>query len=154
MRYVNSSFRLFALMSAVAALAALAACGGGADTGQQKTDSAAAAAVPSAAPPAESFALAGEDGSWTVDINPAGIVFHRKKGAKMDSIVFDYKAPKINGAISEYTSFRKGADTLHRIDISMAMAACTDKANMQHTHMAQVWVDQKEFAKGCGDKKR
>lgn len=127
---------------------AVAACGGGAEKTAETTDSTAAAAV--APPPAESFALSGDDSSWAVDITPGNIAWRTLKGKK-DSIMFDYKAPSVNGAITEFTSIRMAADT-HRIDITLAMVPCTDKKNNQYTHKAQVWVDQKPYT-GCAVKK-
>jgi uncharacterized membrane protein len=137
----------------VMAAALLTACAGGEKA--ETTDSAAAAAA-QAPPPAESFTLAADDGSWTADISPTGIVYRPRN---RDSLTFEYKAPTVNGAISDYESLMTGKDTV-RISISLAMTKCTDKAGAEYTHMAQVWLtgrqggrDVNTQTKGCANKK-
>ena len=149
MRY-GHSFRLAAMLTASIVLAACA--GGGEKT---ETPDSAATAAAAAPPPPESFTLASEDGSWSGDITPAGIVY-RAKGR--DSLVFDYKAPNVNGALSDYESLMTAKDTA-RISISLAMTKCTAKG-AEYTHMAQVWVTGKQGGrtlntqvKGCANKK-
>lgn len=149
MRYGKSFFRLAALMTAMSVIA----CAGGEKAAETPDSAAAAAAAP---PPAESFALASEDGSWSGEITPAGIVY-RAKGR--DSLVFEYKAPAISGAISEYESLTTAKDTA-RITINLAMTKCTDKSGAEYTHMAQVWLSGKQGGrelntnvKGCANKK-
>jgi hypothetical protein len=146
MRNAHSTLRFVALVTAVVGAAA---CGG--ETAQT-ADSAAAAPPPAPAP--ESFALVGEDGSWSVDITPANIVWRQKKGARTDSVVFDYKAPSVNGAFYEYESLRLANDTT-RISINLAMVKCNDKAGAEYTHKAQVWLTGGVTATvaGCGTKK-
>ncbi len=150
MRYGNS-FRMAAILAAVTLLAA---CAGGGEKKETPDSAAAAAAAPPPAP--ESFTLASEDGSWSGEISPAGIVY-RPKGR--DSLVFAFKAPTINGAISEYDALMTTKDTV-RISISLAMTKCTDKAGAEYTHMAQVWLTGKQGGrqlntqtKGCANKK-
>ena len=150
MRY-GHSFRLAAVLSAVTVLAA---CAKGAE--KTETPDSAAAAAAAAPPPPESFTLASEDGSWTGDISPAGIVY---KAKGRDSLVFEFKAPVVNGAIHEYESLMTAKDTA-RISINLAMTKCTDKAGAEYTHMAQVWLSGKQGGrplntqvKGCANKK-
>ena len=142
MRY-GHSFRIAALLTAVTVLAACAA-----KEEAATPDSAAAAAPP---PPAESFTLAAEDGAWSGDITPAGVVFRHKRN---DSLVFDYKAPTVNGALSDYDLLMTGKDTV-RLTVSLAMTPCTDKAGKQYTHLAQVYLtgDVKLESRGCAIKK-
>jgi len=90
------------------------------------------------------------DGSWSVDITPSAIVWRKGKAGK-DSIVFDFKAPTLNGAIADYTSIKTVPDT-HRIDISVVPYACKDKAQKEYTHKAQVYVDGKQYPSGCAMK--
>ena len=149
MRYARTSFSVAALLIAATTLS----CAGGEKT---ETPDSAAPAVAAAPPPPESFAMAAEDGSWTGDITPAGIVY-RPKGR--DSLVFDFKQPTVNGAISDYESLMTGKDTV-RISISLATTKCTDKAGAEYTHMAQVWLTGKlrgrelnTQTKGCANKK-
>jgi uncharacterized membrane protein len=149
MRYGKSSFRMAAFMTAMIAIA----CAGGEKAADMPDSAAAAAAAP---PPVESFTLASEDGSWSADITPTAIVY-RAKGR--DSLVFDYKAPTVNGAINEYESLMTAKDTA-RISISLAMTKCTDKAGTEYTHMANVWLTGKQggrelntAVKGCANKK-
>lgn len=146
MRHARASFRLAAFMSAVI----LAAC---ATNEQAETDSAAMAAAEP--PPPESFTMVGDDGSWTGDITPAAIVYRPRS---RDSLVFDFKPPTVNGAISEYEVLMTGKDTI-RISISLAMTPCT-AGGTQHTHMAQVWLtgkrggrDLNTQTKGCASRK-
>ena len=127
MRYARASFRLAAFLSAVI----LVAC---ATNEQADTPDTAATAAAAAPPPAESFTLVADDGSWSGDITPAGIVFRHKRN---DSLMFDYKSPTVNGAISDFESLMTGQDTV-RITISLAMTRCTDKAGKEYTHLAQV----------------
>lgn len=143
MRY-GHSFRIAALLTAVTALAACAA-----KEEAATPDSAATAAA--APPPAESFTLAAEDGAWSGEITPAGIVFRHKRN---DSLVFEYKPPNVNGAISDYESLITGTDTV-RFTASLAMTPCTDKAGKQYTHKAQVYLtgDVKLESSGCAIKK-
>jgi uncharacterized membrane protein len=150
MRY-GPSLRLAAVLTAVTVLAA---CAGGGE--KKETPDSAAAAAAAAPPPPESFTLKAEDGSWSGDISPAGIVY-RPKGR--DSLVFEFKAPSVNGAISEYEQLMTGKDTV-RISISLAMTKCTDKSGAEYTHMAQVWLTGKQNGKsintetkGCASKK-
>ena len=150
MRYGNS----IRMAAGLAAVILLAACAGGGEKKETPDSAAAAAAAPPPAP--ESFTLASQDGSWSADISPAGIVY-RAKGR--DSLVFDYKAPNVNGGISEYESLMTAKDTA-RISISLAMTKCTDKSGAEYTHMAQVWVTGKQAGrtlsvdtKGCAKKK-
>jgi uncharacterized membrane protein len=146
MRNTRHILRLSAFLGAVAAT--VAACGGGGETAQQ-ADTTMAAAAPAPAP--QSYTLVADDGTWTVDITPANIVWHHKRGSRSDSIVFDYKEPTVDGALYNYTSILMAADT-HRIDITLAMTKCTDNANKEHSYQAQVWVDQAPY-KGCADSK-
>jgi uncharacterized membrane protein len=150
MRYGNS----IRMAAGLAAVILLAACAGGGEK-KETPDSAAAAAA--AAPPApESFTMTAQDGSWTADITPAGIVY-RAKGH--DSLTFAFKPPAVNGAINEYESLMMGGKDTVRISISLAMTNCTDKAGGQYTHMAQVWLTGKQAGrtlnvdtKGCAKK--
>ncbi len=151
MRNANHTIRLSAFLIAAAAVAVACGGGGGGEQAAPATDSTAAAATAAPAAAPESFDLVSDDGSWNVDITPANIVWHHTKGGRADSIVFDYKDPSVDGALSNYTSIRMAADT-HRIDITLAMVKCVDKSNKEHTHQAQVWVDQVSY-KGCADKK-
>lgn len=143
MRYARTSFSVAALLIAATTLS----CAGGEKT--ETPDSAAAAVA--APPPPESFTLAGEDGSWSGDITPAGIVFRHKKN---DSLVFDYKPPTPTGAILDYESLMTGKDTV-RITISLALTKCTDKAGKEYTHIAQVYLtgDVTMQSRGCASKK-
>lgn len=147
MRNTRHILRLSAFLAAVAAT--VAACGGGGETAQQADTAAAAAATP--APASQSYTLVGDDGTWNVDISPANIVWHHKRGSRSDSIVFDYKEPSVVGALYNYTSIRLAADT-HRIDITLAMVKCVDNSKQEHSYQAQVWVDQVSY-KGCADSK-
>ena len=151
MRYGKSFFSVAAFMTA---MTFITACAGGKEA--EKTPDSAAAAATAAPPAAESFTLASEDGSWTGDITPAGIVY-RPKGR--DSLSFEFKAPTVNGAISDYESLMTGKDTI-RISISLAMTKCTNKSGAEYTHMAQVWLTGKQGGrelntqtKGCASKK-
>jgi len=146
MRYARPSFRIAAFLSAVTLLAC--ASGEKADS----ADSAAAAAAAAPPPPAaESFTLAADDGSWSGDITPAGIVFRHKRN---DSLMFEYKPPTVNGAISDYDVLMTGKDTI-RLSVSLAMTNCTDKAGKTYTHIAQVYLtgDVKMESRGCAIKK-
>lgn len=145
MRYARPSFRIAALLSAVTLLA----CAGGEKADASADSAAAAAAAPPPAP--ESFTLVANDGSWSGDITPGGIVFRHKKN---DSLMFDFKPPTVNGAISDYESLMTGQDTV-RISVSLAMTSCTDKAGKQYTHLAQVYLtgDVKLQSSGCAIKK-
>jgi hypothetical protein len=144
MRNARTSFRIAAFLAAVTMLA----CASGEET--ETPDSAAAAAA--APPPApESFTMAAEDGSWTGDITPAGIVFRHRRN---DSLMFEYKPPTPTGAILDYESLMTGTDTV-RITISLALTKCTDKAGKEYTHIAQVYLtgDVTMQSRGCASKK-
>lgn len=99
--------------------------------------------------PVASFVLTGDDGSWTGEITPGGIVF--RTGALRNSIAFDYAAPRDDGVVSRYTSVRMAADT-HRIDIALSTAPCGDNEGTTPTHRALVWVDRIEYV-GCAVRK-
>jgi hypothetical protein len=144
MRHARTSFRFAAFLTAVTVLA----CAGGEKA--ETADSAASAAA-TAPPPAESFTLAAEDGAWSGDITPTGIVFRHKKN---DSLLFDYKPPTVNGALSDFESLMMGKDTV-RLTVSLAMVPCTDKAGKQYTHKAQVYLtgDVQLTSGGCANKK-
>ena len=146
MRYGNSILRLAAALTAVSVLAA---CAGGAE--KTETPDSAAAAAAAAPPPAESFALASDDGSWSGDISPSGVVFRHKKN---DSLIFDYKAPTVTGALSDYDLLMTGKDTV-RLTVSLAMTKCTDKAGKEYTHIAQIYLtgDVQMQSRGCATKK-
>ena len=151
MRYGKSFFRVAASMTAITLIAA---CAGG-EKAAETPDSAAAAAA-AAPPPPESFTLASDDGSWSGEIGPTGIVY-RAKGK--DSLAFEYKAPTVNGATSEYEALMTTKDTV-RITIMLAMTKCTDKAGAEYTHMAQVWLTGRQSGrelntqtKGCANRK-
>lgn len=151
MRDIHSSFRVLA---ALAVVSIAAACSGGGE--KTETPDSAAAAAAAAPPPPESFALVAKDGSWSGDISPAGIVYAPKG---KDSLKFDFKAPNVSGAISDYESLMTAKDTI-RIAISLAMTACTDKAGATYTHMAQVWLTGRQNGRelntqtqGCANKK-
>jgi hypothetical protein len=145
MRYARTSFTVAALITAVTTLSAWA--------GGEKTETPDSAAAAAAAPPpaAESFALAAEDGSWTGDITPGGIVFRHKKN---DSLVFPANAYSGSPSLREYSSVFAGADTV-RITMTMALTKCTDKAGKEYTHLVQVWLtgDVKLESKGCASQK-
>jgi uncharacterized membrane protein len=148
MRYARTSLRIAALMTALTVVACASA-------EKTETPDSAAAAAAAAPPPPETFTLAGEDGSWTADITPTAIVY-RPKGR--DSLMFDFKAPTVNGAIYEYESLMLTKDTI-RISINLAMTPCT-AGGAQHTHMAQLWLTGKQAGrelntqtKGCASKK-
>jgi hypothetical protein len=145
MRYEHP-IRFAALLTAVTVLAA---CAANEEEAAMPDSAAAAAAAPP--PPAESFTLASEDGSWSGDITPAGIVFRHRRN---DSLMFEYKPPTVNGAISDFESLMTGQDTV-RISVSLAMTKCTDKAGKEYTHMAQVYLtgDVQLTSKGCASKK-
>ena len=144
MRHARASFRIAGFLTAVTVLAC--ASGEKAET----VDSAAAAAA-AAPPPAESFTMVASDGSWSGDITPAGIVFRHKKN---DSLMFEYKAPQVNGALYDYESLMTGKDTV-RITVSLAMSNCTDKDGKTYTHIAQVYLtgDVQLNSRGCAAKK-
>jgi hypothetical protein len=149
MRNARTSFRIAAFLAAVTILA----CASGEETEMPDSAAAAAAASP---PPPESFTLAAEDGSWTGDIGPSGIVYRPRN---RDSLVFDFKPPTVNGAIADYDALMTGKDTI-RISISLATTRCTDKAGTEYTHMAQVWLTGRQGGrelntqtKGCANKK-
>ena len=145
MRYARPCFRIAAFLSAVTLLA----CAGGEKADTAADSAAAAAAAPPPAP--ESFTLVANDGAWSGDITPGGIVFRHKKN---DSLMFDFKPPTVNGAISDYESLMTGKDTV-RISVSLAMTNCTDKAGKQYTHLAQVYLtgDVTLTSSGCAVKK-
>ncbi len=145
MRYASHTLRIAAFLTAVTVLA----CAKKEEAATPDSTAAAAAAAP---PPAvESFTMVGNDGSWSGDITPAGIIFRRK--AK-DSLVFDFKPPTATGAILDYESLMTGKDTV-RITISLAMTKCTDKAGKEYTHLAQVYLtgDVTLQSAGCAIKK-
>lgn len=144
MRHARASFRFAAFLTAVTVLA----CAGGE---KAETPDSAASAAAAAPPPPESFTMVANDGSWSGDITPSGIVFRHKKN---DSLMFDYKPPTVNGAISDYESLMTGKDTV-RISISLATSTCTDKAGTTYTHIAQVYLtgDVTLTSRGCASKK-
>ncbi|HEX6314638.1 MAG TPA: hypothetical protein VFZ73_07250 [Gemmatimonadaceae bacterium] len=144
MRHARTSFRLAAFLTAVTALACASA-----ETGESPDSAASAAAA--APPPPESFTLVANDGSWSGDITPAGVVFRHKRN---DSLMFDYKPPTVNGAISDYDLLHTGTDTV-RLTVSLAMTNCTDKAGKTYTHLAQVYLtgDVQMQSSGCASKK-
>ncbi len=144
MRYELKPFRVLALLTAVTVLGA---CGGAGETPKAE-DTPAPAAAP---PPPESYAVVAEDGSWSADVAPSGIVFHQKG---KDDLTFEFKAPNVNGAISEYESLLTGKDTV-RFTLSLALSKCNDKAGAEYTHMAQLFLtgDRTLTAKGCANKK-
>lgn len=150
MRTLPASFNV---LTALAVVSVLAACGGG-EAAQNADSAAAAAAAPP--PPPEAFTLVAKDGSWSGDISAAGIVY-RPRGR--DSLTFEFKAPNVTGAISDYESLMVGKDTI-RISISLAMASCSDSKGGTYTHMAQVWLtgrqggrDINTQAQGCANRK-
>jgi len=143
MRYEQTSFKVLALLTAVTILGA---CGG------QETPPMEEAAPAEAAPPPspESFTLVAEDGGWSADIAPAGIVFRHRRN---DSLTFAFKEPTVTGAISDYEVLTTGDKT--RLTISMATAKCTDKQGTEYTHMVQVWLtgEHQLTSKGCANRK-
>jgi hypothetical protein len=148
MRHARASFRIAAFLTAVTVLA----CAGGEKDASTADTAAAAAPAP---PPAESFTMVADDGSWTADITPGGIVYRPKN---RDSLMFDYKAPTVTGAISEYDVLMTTKDTV-RITINLAMTPCT-AGGTQHTHLAQLWLSGKSNGrpvntqtKGCASRK-
>lgn len=146
MRHLNSTLKLVALLGVVVTLAGCGMKG-------EATPAADSAAAPPAPPTPDSYSLAGADGSWSADITPSNITFRRTRGSRTDSLVFEYKEPTVNGAISDYTSVMMAADT-NRIDITLAMTKCTDKAGTEYTHRAQLWLNGSEFTgTGCANKK-
>lgn len=147
MRYVKGPLGLFALLFVAVSL--LAACAGGEKA--PATDSSAAASAAAAPPPApDMFAVMAKDGSWTVDIAPENIVWRRLKGKK-DSLVFDFKAPNVDGAMWNYESIRTVPDT-HTFAARLVTTPCSDNTKKEYTHMAQIWVDQVAYS-GCAVKK-
>jgi uncharacterized membrane protein len=149
MRHARASFRIAAFLTAVTVLA----CAGG-DKNASTADTTASAAA-AAPPPPESFAMVADDGSWTGDIAPTGIVYRPKN---RDSLMFDYKAPTVNGAISEYDVLMTGKDTM-RISITLATTPCT-AGGTQYTHLASLYLSGKHNGrdlntqtKGCASKK-
>jgi uncharacterized membrane protein len=148
MRHARASFRFAAFLTAVTVLA----CAGGE---KAETPDSAASAAAAAPPPPESYTMASDDGSWSGDITPAGIVYRPSKG---DSLMFDYKAPTLNGAIREYDVLMTGKDTM-RVSITLAMTPCT-AGGTQYTHLANLWLTGKHSGrelntqtKGCASKK-
>jgi hypothetical protein len=148
MRYARTSLRIAAFMTALTVVA----CASGEKT---ETPDSAASAAAAAPPPPESFSMVADDGSWTADITPTAIVYRPKN---RDSLVFDFKAPNVSGAIYEYESLMLTKDTI-RISINLAMTPCT-AGGTQHTHMAQLWLTGKQAGrelntqtKGCATKK-
>jgi uncharacterized membrane protein len=148
MRHARASFRIAAFLTAVTVLA----CAGGEKA--ETADSAATAAA-AAPPPPESFTMVADDGSWSGDITPSGIVYRPRTG---DSLMFDYKAPTVNGAISDYDVLMTGKDTM-RISITVAQTPCT-AAGTQYTHLANLYLsgkhngrDLNKQTKGCATKK-
>jgi len=144
MRYEQSSFRVLALLAAVTVLGA---CGAKEEAPMTEEAPAAAAAPPTP----DSYTVVADDGAWSADVAPSGIVFHRKGKADM---TFEFKEPTVNGAISEYESLMMDKDTV-RFTLSLAMAKCTDKAGTEYTHLAQLFLtgDVTLTAKGCANKK-
>lgn len=144
MRHARASFRFAAFLTAVTLLA----CAGGEKAADKADSSAAAAAAP---PPAESFTMVAQDGAWSGDITPAGIVFRHKKN---DSLMFDYKPPTVNGAINDFESLMMSKDTI-RFTATITPTPCTDKAGKTYTHIAMVYLtgDVKLESKGCAEKK-
>lgn len=144
MRYEQTSFKVLALLTAVTVLGA---CGGG-----EEAPPAEEAAPAAAAPPTrDSYTLVAEDGAWSADIAPSGIVFRLKP---RDSLMFEFKEPTVNGALSDYDVLATGKDTV-RLTISMAMTKCTDRKGAEYTHMAQVWLTggRTLTSRGCANKK-
>ena len=134
------------IVAFVTATAIAAACASGADTGAT-ADSAAAAPAPAPAP--QSFSLMADDASWSVEISPSNIIYLRHRGARSDSLVFDYKAPDDTGALQNYDVLRTSPDTT-RIAIALARTSCTDQSGNTYTHKAQVWLTGKTQAEGTG----
>ena len=145
MRHARASFRFAAFLTAVTVLA----CAGGEKA--ETPDSAATAAAAAAPPPAESFTMAANDGAWSGDITPAGIVFRHKKN---DSLMFAYKPPTMNGSIADYESLITDKDTI-RLSVTIAPTSCTDKNGKTYTHIAQVYLsgDVEMNSRGCAEKK-
>ncbi|HEX7124019.1 MAG TPA: hypothetical protein VF178_16700 [Gemmatimonadaceae bacterium] len=137
----HSPLRLVAL---VAAVTFAVACGGGE---AQPADSAASAPTPPPAP--TSYTLAAEDGSWNADITPQGIVYRRIRGSRTDSLIFDFSAPEVNGAISNYEILRTSPDTT-RLTITLSRTPCKDKKGNEYTHLAQLWLTGAHEAQGSG----
>lgn len=141
MRYLHSPLRLVALL---AAGSFAVACGGGE---AQNADSAAMAPAPPPAP--TSYTLAANDGSWSADITPEGIVYRRVRGSRTDSLMFEFQAPEVSGAISNYEILRTSPDTT-RLTITLSRTPCTDKEGNPYTHLAQVWLTGANTAQGSG----
>jgi uncharacterized membrane protein len=146
--HARTLFRFAAFLTAVTVLA----CAGGE---KAETPDSAASAAAAAPPPPESFTLVASDGSWSGDISPAGIVYRPRRG---DSLVFAFKAPNVNGAISEYDVLMTAKDTI-RISLTLAMTPCTASGS-QHSHQAQLWLTGKQGGRelntqtsGCASKK-
>ena len=143
MRYEQTSFKVLALLTA---MTVLGACGG------QETPPMEDAAPAAAAPPTpDSYTLVAEDGAWSADIAPSGIVFRLKKN---DSLMFEFKEPSVSGALSDYDVLATGKDTV-RLTISMATTKCTDKQGAEYSHMVQVWLTggRTLTSRGCANKK-
>lgn len=145
MRHARVSFRIAAFLTAATVLA----CAGGEKAAETADSSASAAAA--APPPAESFTMVAQDGAWSGDITPAGIVFRHKRN---DSLMFEYKPPQVNGAINDFESLMMGKDTV-RFTATIAPTPCTDKDGKTYTHIAQVYLtgDVKLDSRGCAAKK-
>jgi uncharacterized membrane protein len=146
MRYGKGPLALFALLFVAVSL--LAACAGGEKAPATDSSAAAAAAAPPPAP--DMFTVMAKDGSWSVDMNSSNIIWRRTKGKK-DSLVFDFKAPSVDGAMWNYESIRTAPDT-HTFAARLVASACSDNAKKDYTHMAQIWVDQVAYS-GCAVKK-
>jgi hypothetical protein len=143
---IKTPLGLFGLLFVTVSL--LAACGGGEATPNADSSAAAAAAAPPPAP--EMFAITAKDGSWTVDIGSANIMW-RKVTGKKDSITFDFKAPSVDGAVISYQVIKTVPDT-HTFAATLSAVPCADNAKKDYTHMAQVWIDQVAYS-GCAVKK-
>lgn len=143
MRYNRPAFRV---LSFLAAVSLLAACGA-----QEEAPAEEAPAEAAAPPTPDSYTLMAKDGSWSAEITPAAIVVHHKRN---DSVTFEFKAPTVNGALSDYESLYMGNDTT-RVTISMAMAPCTDSKGTTYTHIARVWLTGSNTltGDGCANKK-
>ena len=144
MRHARASFRIAAFLTAVTVLA----CAGGE---KAETPDSAATAAAAAPPPPESYTMAANDGAWSGDITPAGIVFRHKRN---DSLMFAYKPPTMNGAIADFESLITDKDTI-RLSVTIAPTSCTDKNGKTYTHIAQVYLsgDVELNSRGCAEKK-
>lgn len=148
MRHARTRFRFAAFLTAVTVLA----CAGGE---KAETPDSAATAAAAAPPPPESFTLVADDGAWSGDITPARIVYRPRN---RDSLVFDFKAPTVNGAISDYEVLMTAKDTI-RLSLTLAMTPCT-AGGTQYTHQAVLWLTGRQGGRelntqtrGCASRK-